>query len=58
MLEHWKKKIAKYLIDCAICKTYSISTGSFYFMQGNVFMRLMPKKIVTGLLENAALNRD
>ena len=53
-----EKNSVKYPIDRVICKTYSISTGSFSFMQDNVFLGPMPKRIVIGLLENAALNGD
>ena len=53
-----EKSSAKYHIDRVICKTYSVSTGSLSFMQDNVFLGAMPKRIVIGLIGNAALNGD
>lgn len=49
-----EKSTAKYPIDRVLCKTYSISTGSKSFMQDNVFLGAMPKRIIIGLLENSA----
>ena len=51
-----EKNSAKYPIDRVICKTYSVSKESLSFMQDNVFLGPMPKRIVIGLIENAALN--
>lgn len=51
-----EKTSAKYPIDRVLCKTYSISTGSRSFMQDNVFLGPLPKRIIIGLLENASIN--
>ena len=51
-----EKSSAKYPIDRVLCKTYSISMGSRSFMQDNVFLGSMPKRIIIGLLENAAMS--
>lgn len=51
-----EKSNAKYPIDRVLCKTYSISSGSWSFMQDNVFLGSMPKRVIIGLLENSAIN--
>lgn len=47
---------AKYPIDRVLCKTYSVSAGSWSFMQDNVFLGVMPKRIIITCLDNAAVN--
>lgn len=49
-----EKCSAKYPIDLVSCKTYSKSIGSKSFMQENVFLGAMPKRIIIGFLENIA----
>ena len=51
-----EKTTAKYPIDRVICKTYSISTGSWSFLQDNVFLGTMPKRMIVTLLPNAAMS--
>lgn len=51
-----EKSTAKYPIDRVLCKTYSVSGGSWSFNQDNVFLGSMPKRIIIGCLENAAMN--
>jgi len=51
-----EKSTAKYPINRVLCKTYSVSKGSWSFMQDNVFLGHMPKRIVVTCLENAAVN--
>ena len=51
-----EKTSAKYPIDRVLCKTYSISAGSWSFLQDNVFLGTMPKRIILTLLPNAAMN--
>ena len=51
-----EKSSAKYPIDRVLCKSYSISMGSRSFMQDNVFLGPMPKRIIIALLENAAMS--
>lgn len=53
-----EKSSAKYPIDRVLCKTYSVPSGSLCFLQDNVFLGPMPKRIVIGLLENTAVNGD
>lgn len=51
-----EKHNAKYPIDRIVCKTYSIPSGSWSFMQDNVFLGAMPKRVIIGLLDNSAIN--
>lgn len=51
-----EKTSAKYPIDRVICKTYSVPSGSLCFMQDNVFLGPIPKRIVIGLLDNDVIN--
>jgi hypothetical protein len=51
-----EKSSAKYPIDRILCKTYSISPGSWSFMQDNVFLGRMPKRVIITCVENAAIN--
>lgn len=51
-----EKNTAKYPIDRVLCKTYCVSKGSWSFMQDNVFLGLMPKRVIVTCLENAATN--
>ncbi|GFY64447.1 uncharacterized protein F54H12.2 [Trichonephila inaurata madagascariensis] len=51
-----EKSTAKYPIDRVLCKTYSIPKGSWSFMQDNVFFGVMPKRVVVGCIDNAAIN--
>lgn len=41
-MEKWN---AKYPIGRVLCKTNSIRSGSWSFMQNNVFLRLIPKHV-------------
>ncbi|XP_035208189.1 uncharacterized protein F54H12.2-like [Stegodyphus dumicola] len=50
-----EKSSAKYPIDRVLCKTYSVSKGSWSFMQDNVFLGLMPKRVIITCVENAAM---
>ena len=47
---------AKYPIDRILCKTYSVSKGSWSFLQDNVFLGPMPKRIIVTCLDNAAVS--
>lgn len=51
-----EKATAKYPIDRVICKMYSVSKGSWSFMQDNVFLGVMPKRVTIACLDNAAVN--
>ena len=51
-----EKTSCKYPIDRVICKTYSISKGSYSFLQDNVFLGLMPKRVIITCVENVAMN--
>lgn len=51
-----EKSTAKYMLDRVLCKTYSVSAGSWSFMQDNVFLGNMPKRIIITCLENASMN--
>lgn len=51
-----EKSSAKYPIDRVLCKTYSVSSGSWSFMQDNVFLGHMPKRVIIACVENAAMN--
>ena len=53
-----EKTSCKYPIDRVICKTYSISKGSYSFLQDNVFLGLMPKRVILTCIDNAAMNGD
>ncbi|GBL72976.1 Uncharacterized protein F54H12.2, partial [Araneus ventricosus] len=51
-----EKTSAKYPIDRVVCKTYSIPKGSLSFMQDNVFLGSMPKRLIITFVKNAAIN--
>ncbi|KFM74444.1 hypothetical protein X975_15232, partial [Stegodyphus mimosarum] len=51
-----EKSTAKYPIDRVLCKTYSVSQGSWSFLQDNVFLGVMPKRVIITCLSNAAMN--
>lgn len=51
-----EKSTAKYPINRVLCKSYSVSKGSLSFMQDNVFLGLMPKRVIVTCVENAAMN--
>lgn len=53
-----EKTSCKYPIDRVICKTYSIAKGSYSFLQDNVFLGLMPKRVVITCVENEAMNGE
>ena len=53
-----EKTSCKYPIDRVICKTYSIAKGSYSFLQDNVFLGLMPKRVILTCVGNAAMNGD
>lgn len=51
-----EKSSAKYPLDRVLCKTYSVSAGSWSFMQDNVFLGVMPKRLIIACLQNASMN--
>lgn len=51
-----EKSTAKYPIDRVLCKIYSVSKGSCSFMQDNVFLGIMPKRVIVTCLDNSAVN--
>lgn len=51
-----EKSTAKYPIERVLCKTYSVSKGSWSFMQDNVFLGVMPRRVIVTCLDNAAVN--
>ncbi|GBM28476.1 Uncharacterized protein F54H12.2 [Araneus ventricosus] len=51
-----EKTSAKYHIDRVVCKTYSVPKGSLSFMQDNVFLGSMPKRLIITFVKNAAIN--
>ncbi|GBN55826.1 Uncharacterized protein F54H12.2 [Araneus ventricosus] len=51
-----KNTSAKYPTDKVVCKTYSIPKGSLSFMQDNVFLGSMPKRLIITFVKNAAIN--
>ncbi|GFS29128.1 uncharacterized protein F54H12.2 [Trichonephila inaurata madagascariensis] len=53
-----EKSTAKYPIDRVLCKTYSIPKGSvcWSFIQDYVFLGVMPKRVVVGCIDKAAIN--
>ncbi|GBM22488.1 Uncharacterized protein F54H12.2 [Araneus ventricosus] len=51
-----EKTSAKNPIDRVVCKTYSIPKGSLSFMQDNVFLGSMPKRLIITFVKNAAIN--
>ena len=53
-----EKTSCKYPIDRVICKTYSIAAGSYSFLQDNVFLGLMPKRVILTCVGNGAMNGD
>ncbi|GFT35620.1 uncharacterized protein F54H12.2 [Trichonephila clavipes] len=55
VLGHMKaleKETAKYPINRVLCKVYSIPQGSMSFVQDNIFIGQMPKRIVVGCVNN------
>ncbi|GFT35664.1 uncharacterized protein F54H12.2 [Trichonephila clavipes] len=55
VLGHMKaleKETAKYPINRVLCKVYSIPQGSMSFVQDNIFIGQMPKRIVVGCVDN------
>ncbi|GBN45031.1 hypothetical protein AVEN_245641-1 [Araneus ventricosus] len=51
-----EKTLAKYPIDRVVCKTYSAPKGSLSFMQDNVFLGSMRKRLIVTFVKNAAIN--
>lgn len=51
-----EKNSAKYPIDRVLYETYSVSTGSYNFVQRNVFLSPTQKWAIIELLESAAIN--
>ncbi|GFX86218.1 uncharacterized protein F54H12.2 [Trichonephila clavipes] len=47
-----EKETAKYPINRVLCKVYSIPQGSMSFVQDNIFIGQMPKRIVVGCVDN------
>ncbi|GFW66507.1 uncharacterized protein F54H12.2, partial [Trichonephila clavipes] len=47
-----EKETAKYPINRVQCKVYSIPQGSMSFVQDNIFIGQMPKRIVVGCVDN------
>ncbi|GFY41809.1 uncharacterized protein F54H12.2 [Trichonephila inaurata madagascariensis] len=55
VLGHMKaleKETAKYKINRVLCKVYSIPQGSMSFVQDNIFIGQMPKRIVVRYVDN------
>jgi hypothetical protein len=51
-----EKSTAKYPIDRVLCKTYSVPIGAWSFLQDNVYLGLMPKRVIIACLKNAAIS--
>ncbi|XP_035212161.1 uncharacterized protein F54H12.2-like [Stegodyphus dumicola] len=51
-----EKGSAKYPIQRVLCKVFSIPQGNMSFVQDNVFVGQMPKRIIVACLDNDALN--
>ncbi|GBO28745.1 Uncharacterized protein F54H12.2 [Araneus ventricosus] len=51
-----EKTSAQYPTDRVVCKTYSVPKGSLSFMQDNVFLGSMPKRLIITFVKNAAIN--
>lgn len=49
-----EKTSAKYPINRVLCKVYSIPKGNMSFVQDNVFVGQIPKKLVIGCVDNEA----
>lgn len=48
---------ANHTIDRVLYKTYSILSGSWSFMQDNVFVGPMPNRVIIGLLKNSIIGQ-
>ncbi|KMQ81790.1 hypothetical protein RF55_25202, partial [Lasius niger] len=51
-----EKTTAKYPIERVICKAYSIPTGNMCFVQDNIFVGQMPRRLVVAFVDNDAFN--
>lgn len=48
---------ANHTINRVLCKAYSILSGSWSFIQDNVFVGPMPKRVIIGLLKNSIIGQ-
>ncbi|XP_071042669.1 uncharacterized protein F54H12.2-like [Parasteatoda tepidariorum] len=51
-----EKDTAKYPIDRVLCEAYSIPKGNMSFVQDNVFVGQIPKRLIIGCVENDAFH--
>lgn len=51
-----EKSTAKYPINRVNCKVYSIPAGNMSFIQDNIFVGQMPKRLVVACVDNDAFN--
>ncbi|KMQ81625.1 hypothetical protein RF55_25725, partial [Lasius niger] len=51
-----EKTTAKYPIERVVCKTYSVPTGNMSFVQDNIFIGQMPKRLVVAFMDTDAFN--
>lgn len=51
-----EKTTAKYPIERVLCKAYSIPSGNMSFVQDNIFIGQMPRRIVVACVDNDAFN--
>ncbi|GIY28079.1 hypothetical protein CEXT_683891 [Caerostris extrusa] len=47
---------AKYPLNRVLCKVYSVPQGSMSFVQDNIFVGQMPKRIIVGCVDNDAFH--
>ncbi|GIY72273.1 uncharacterized protein F54H12.2 [Caerostris extrusa] len=47
---------AKYPLNRVLCKVYSVPKGSMSFVQDNIFVGQMPKRIIVGCVDNDAFH--
>ena len=51
-----EKTPAKYPINRVLCKVYSVPAGNMSFVQDNIFIGQMPKRIIVACVDNDAFN--
>ncbi|GIY93390.1 uncharacterized protein F54H12.2 [Caerostris extrusa] len=49
---------AKYPLNRVLCKVYSVPQGSMSFVQDNIFVGQMPKRIIVGCVDNDAFHDE
>lgn len=54
----FEKTTAKYPINRVLTKVYSIPSGNMSFIQDNIFVGQMPKRLVIACVDNGAFNGD